>query len=159
MTLSETSHYLYADVKQWRWACDCPCPGAADEGPARMLQLSGITNSLFADFVAPLPLELTLLGDEFQADDEIANPWQLSLIDDLEDLGIPTLLAGLLILPKAIWSDLKESLFLAAGKPGCDVQMRLETREFLGKPSVDGPKRSFAVTAFGFDLRHQKEKS
>lgn len=156
MKLSETTHMLYADVDQWRLASDCPCPDAA-ERPTWMLRLSGATNDLFADFANPLPLELSLICDELPHDGEALLPWQLGLIDDLDEYNIPSLLEGVLTLPKSIWSDLKENLFLTAREPGYAVHVRLETREYLEKSSELAPARNFAVLAFGFELHHRKE--
>ena len=37
------------------------------------------------------------------------------------------------------------------------MQVRLEARELLEKPSEFDPERNFAVITFGFELHHQKE--
>ncbi len=155
--LSGTTHMLYADVDQWRMACDCPCPDAADYRPIKMLRLSGTTEHLFADFAHPMPLELSLFCGQLHPGDEIVQPWRLNLIEDLDEYGIPTLLEGALMVPENTWSDLKENLLLAAREPGHAVQVRLETREFLEKPSEFDPARNFAVIAFGFELHYCKE--
>jgi len=155
MKLSETTHMIYADVDEWCLTCDWPCSDAA-ERPAWMLRLYATTNSLFADFTSHLPLELSLFCGELPPDGEALFPWQLDLIDDLDEHNISAMLVGVLILPETIWADLKESLFRAAKEPGYVVRVRLETREFLEKPFEDGPKRSFKIVAFGFDLHHQK---
>lgn len=156
MPLSETTNNLYANVDQWNLAYESPCPDASADPPARMLRLSGTTDPQFADFAHPLPLELCLLS-EFHPDAEALLPWHLGLVEDLDEYGIPTLLEGALPLPEKIWTDLKESLLLAARGPGYAVSLRLETREFQEKPSEFDPERNFAVIAFGFELRHRKE--
>jgi hypothetical protein len=157
-TLSETTHYLHANINQWRLGCDCPRPSEGADQPTWMLRLAGITSSPFADFANLLPIELTLLDHEVQADDEdIFHPWQLSLIDDMGHYDIPTLLEGLLTLSKATWSALKETLFLAAGNPRCAVRVRLETRELQNSPGIDRPARNFDVISLGFDLCSQKK--
>lgn len=156
MPLSETTNYLYANVDQWNLAYDSPCPNAAADRSARMLRLSGTADPPFADFAHPLPLELCLLL-ESHPDAEVLLPWHLGLVEDLDEYGIPPLLEGALPLPEKIWSDLKESLLLAARGPGFAVRVRLETRELLEKPSEFDPERNFAVIAFGYELHHRKE--
>lgn len=156
LLLSETTHMLYADVDEWSLDVYCPRPGAASGRPARMLRLSGTTASLFADAEKPLSLELGLILGELPADIAV-QPWQLALIDELEEYGIPTLLDGLLTLHEQIWSGVKESLYLAASKPGFTVRVRLETRELLEKPSELDPERNFAVIGFESALHHTKD--
>lgn len=84
-------------------------------------------------------------------------PWRLSLVDELDEYGISTLLEGALPLPENIWSDLKGSLLLAVREQVASVQVRLETREFLEKLSESNPERNFAVISFGFELHYEKE--
>lgn len=155
MKLSETINILYVDVEEWRLVCNCPCPGAT-EHPTWLLRLSGATSEFFADFTEPLPLELSIFCDDQSQAGEELSPWQLSVIDRLDEYNIPLMLEGGLTVPKAIWSDAKENLLISARKPDYAVRMRLETREFLDRPSPFDPERNFAVIFFSFELHHRK---
>lgn len=96
---------------KWGYACDCTCRDVAADCPASMLRLCGTTDPLFADFGHTLSFELSLFCDQLHPGDEIVHPWRLSLVDDLDEFGIPALLEGVMTLPETIWSDLKENQF------------------------------------------------
>lgn len=158
MKLSDTTNYLYATVDEWSYVTDWSHPRSIAAQTEAMMKISGTTRYPFGDLAQLLPISLCLVDDELGEEEcEINRPWQLDLIDDLHDYDIPTMLEGLLTLPKAVLADVKECLFRAARTPGCMVQFRLETREQLTRAAAEDGVRRFSLLAFGYDVNYQKE--
>jgi hypothetical protein len=155
MRLSETTNILYADIDEWRLVCDCPAPGT-DEHSTWLLRLSGTTSHCYADFAESLQLELSLFCDDHpQAVKEMTH-WQMHVVSGLNEHNIPLILEGSLLIPATVWFGMKENLLISVRKPEYVMRVKLETREFLDRPSPFDPERNFAVISFSFELHHRK---
>lgn len=157
MQSNEITHYIYANVLLWAYACDQSNPNEAGRKSTTRLHLDTIIEQS-AIFQETIPLGLCVVSDdEDLSENPPLSPWQLDLIHAQEEPPIPRCLETVIVLEEKLLRDLKECLFLTAKSMAASVQVKLAIQEKATAQSNDVTERSFEIVEFGYTLNHQKE--
>ena len=157
MQSNESTHYIYANVSSWSYACDQLSSNEAGCEPTLSLHLETITEQ--CDILQePMPLGLCIVHDskDFNWKPPVL-PWELDLIHAQEDPPIPRCLEAVITMAEMPFRDIKESLFLTAKSTAASVQVKLAIQEKITAQPDGISERSFAIVGFGYTLNHQKE--
>ena len=157
MQANGITHYIYADVLSWAYACDQSNPNEAGRKSSPRIHLDTIIEQgdIFQDSI-PLGL-CAVCDDEDLGGNPPLSPWQLDLIHAQEEPPIPRCLETVIALEEKLMRDLKECLFLTAKSTAASVQVKLAIQE---KPTAQPDyiaERSFEIVEFGYTLNYQKE--
>jgi len=150
---ANATHYIYANVSSWKYACALPAPreGVEELNPRLHLDAAIVRCTILEK---GLPLGICIIGNNEDHDDANLSPWRLDLIPHLDDPPLPRCLETVLTLSEIALKDVKECLFVTAQSSSCYVQVNLGLQEIL---STDIAERSFAIVEFGYALHNQKE--
>ncbi len=156
MQSDESTHYIYANVSSWRYACDQLNPNEVGCG-SPSLHLDAMTEQ--CDILQePLPLGLCVVYDSKDLNwKPPVLPWELDLIHAQEEPPIPRCLEAVITLAELPFQDIKKSLFLTVKSPAASVQVKLAIQEKITAQPNDVSERTFAIVEFGYTLNHQKE--
>lgn len=157
MQSNESTHYIYANVSSWSYACDQLNPSEVGRGTTPSLHLDTMTEQ-FEIIQEPLPLGLCIVHDDkdFNWKPPVL-PWELDLIHAQEEPPIPRCLEAVITLAELPFRDIKKSLFLTAKSTAASVQVKLAIQEKITAQPDGVSERSFAIVEFGYTLNHQKE--
>jgi len=157
MQSNEITHYIYANVLSWAYACDQSNPNEAGRKSTPRLHLETIIEQ--GDiFQESMPLGLCVVCDnEELSGTPPLSPWQLDLIHAQEEPSIPRCLETVIALEEKLLRDIKKGLFLTAKSTAASVQVKLAIQAKAKAQPDDVAERSFEIVEFGYTLNYQKE--